>query len=69
MAQHRWSSPWDESGSVEGASVKVCEDCGAELIATWKITHEGTPTEGRRISNLVYVAPCEGKPKGPIEGQ
>jgi len=65
--QHAWSEEWDDSGSVSGASVKVCDNCGAELIATWITTNEGKPTEERRITNLVYVAPCEGKPKGVNE--
>jgi hypothetical protein len=65
--QHQWSAEWDDSGSVSGASVKVCEDCGAELIATWMTADESKPTEERRMTNLVYVAPCERKAKGANE--
>jgi hypothetical protein len=59
--QHKWSAGWDDSGSVGRASVKVCSHCGAELIATWITVDEGSPTQERRIADLVYVAPCGGR--------
>jgi hypothetical protein len=61
MQQHRWMDEWDGSGSVEGAAMKVCEDCGAELIATWTELRDGKPTKDSRMVSLVYVAPCSVK--------
>ena len=60
MRQHRWSPRWDSSGSVRGARMKVCEEFGAELIAVLASPHRGKGIERGRISNLVYVPPCEG---------
>lgn len=56
--QHRWMAKWDGSGSVEGASVKVCEECGAELIATWQRREGGKKSRTEQPSLLVYVPPC-----------
>jgi hypothetical protein len=63
ILQHRWSAKRDESDPVEGATMKVCEDCGAELIATREPANAGNDTGATRIATLVYVAPCEGKPR------
>lgn len=52
---------WDESGSVPGATMKACLDCGAELVATWTETHGGKPTAKSRLVTLVYIPPCSGK--------
>lgn len=62
--QHKWSAKWYESGPVNGASVKVCEVCGAELIATWADSEPRRSSPRKRVANLVYVAPCDGKSRG-----
>ncbi len=61
--QHNWSSEWYDSGPVNDASVKVCEDCGAELIVTWVETEKPHSAEKKTVATLVYVAPCAGKPR------
>ena len=62
IRQHRWTAKWDNSDSVDGATVKSCEDCGAELIAIWTEAGRGFRAEGRHIASLVYVEPCAAKP-------
>jgi hypothetical protein len=58
--QHRWMAHWEGSGPIKGAVMKVCLDCGAELVTTWTETPGGRPTKTSKVLSIVYLPPCPG---------
>jgi hypothetical protein len=58
--QHHWMAKWEGSRPVKGAVMKVCLDCGAELVTTWTETRGGRPTKGSKVLSIVYLPPCSG---------
>ena len=58
--QHRWMARWDGSGPIRGAVMKVCLDCGAELVTTWTEIQGGRPTRSAKVLSITYLPPCSG---------